>query len=400
MERKLRIGFLTPYYPPKVIGGMEISLWNIAEELASQGHTVRVFTLRYGQTESAVDGENPRVFRFAWPSDRRMWPTRNPLAYRKLARLIVQTGEQLDLLDAYSIFPPGVMASRMMGVPAVISVRDAAVVDRGALKPKYDSALSYVLKRWRRASYRPSELAFSLYGLYLRASDRRAIAAADLVTFQSQALRQLLEGVYRRAVVIRSMQNRDLPAGDPPIIPGIDFRRDRVVTYAGRLGEGKGVGILLQAAEVLLSRGVTGIKFLFLGSGPLETKIRQTQFPEQIILGGKLPSEQALRVVRASAVAAIPSIIFENYPRMAVDSIALGTPVVGTTAGGIAEAIGEAGIIVPAGDVELLADAIVRAGLDDGFRATLRSKLKEQNVLHTPKVVAERLLQGYVRILR
>jgi glycosyltransferase involved in cell wall biosynthesis len=58
-----------------------------------------------------------------------------------------------------------------------------------------------------------------------------------------------------------------------------------------------------------------------------------------------------------------------------VESLALGTPVVATDVGGVAEVVrdGENGLLVPPGDPEALAGAIARLFGDEALAARLRA---------------------------
>lgn len=399
MPEAFRIGFVTPYYPPRVIGGMELSLWHLADTLAAAGHTVRVFTLNYGNGTSVTEGDNLRVYRFGWASDARLWPTKNPWAFRRFADAVVASGERLDLIDAYSLFPPGVIAARRLGIPAVVSVRDAAAIDRGTLHPRWLSGPAYIRQRLAQSSAPIAEFLFSLYGLYLRDVDGRAIASADGATFVSDALRRLFPKLPRHTSVVGSIAFRAAPIGPPPAIRGVDFARDDVVVYAGRLGLGKGVRALREAAEQLLARGRTNLKFLFLGSGPLESELRQSPRRERIIVGGRRSYDETLRALRAARLTVVPSQIFEGFPRVAVESIALGTPVVGTDAGGISEAIGAAGQVVPVGDTGALARAIASLAPDGPARQRALAALPEQAGWSTPEAVLGRVLAFYRSLL-
>jgi glycosyltransferase involved in cell wall biosynthesis len=64
---------------------------------------------------------------------------------------------------------------------------------------------------------------------------------------------------------------------------------------------------------------------------------------------------------------------FEGLPRAALQAIAAGIPVVATDTGGIAEVVvsGEGGVLVPVGDVEAAALAIVRLAADPEARQRL-----------------------------
>jgi glycosyltransferase involved in cell wall biosynthesis len=59
----------------------------------------------------------------------------------------------------------------------------------------------------------------------------------------------------------------------------------------------------------------------------------------------------------------------EALPLTALEMLACGTPVVAYGSGGISELLGDCGVVVPTGDVEALADALVRLSTDrDGLR--------------------------------
>lgn len=400
MKKALRVGFITPYYPPRVIGGMEISVSLLARALVRAGHTLRVFTLNYGSRETHVEGENPRIYRFGWPSDRRMWPTRNPFAYRRLARYIVATHEPLDIIDAYALFPPAIRLSKKLNIPAVVSVRDASVIDRGSAQPQFDRPFVYIQKRIRRAGkFSLPEFLYALYGLYLRSSDCRAIRRADMATFQSEALRDLLRGVWRKSVVIKSIALDALPQGKAPAISGIDFFKERVVLYAGRIADGKGVKVLYEAAQCLVAADYSDVKFLFVGTGPLQAYLEHGPLGNRAVFPGRLSHEATLRLIQKSTVTVIPSKIFENFPRLAIESIALGVPVIGTRMGGIPEAIGSAGILVPPDDVIALSHALKTVLTQPQIRTQLQNEARKQAQYHTPEYVVQKILHMYFQLI-
>jgi glycosyltransferase involved in cell wall biosynthesis len=81
-----------------------------------------------------------------------------------------------------------------------------------------------------------------------------------------------------------------------------------------------------------------------------------------------------LELLRA-ADAAILTSRWENFPHSVVEALAVGTPVIATTTGGVAEVVrdGENGLLVAAGDAHELARALRRFFSDDEMRAHLRA---------------------------
>jgi len=79
-----------------------------------------------------------------------------------------------------------------------------------------------------------------------------------------------------------------------------------------------------------------------------------------------LSAEMAAAYAGAS-ICVVPS-LYEGFGLPVVEAMASGTPVIATDGGALPEVVGDAGVIVPAGDAEALRQAI-DALLRDGARA-------------------------------
>ena len=81
-----------------------------------------------------------------------------------------------------------------------------------------------------------------------------------------------------------------------------------------------------------------------------------------------------LRLFRA-ADASVLSSAWENFPHTLVEALAVGTPVVATSVGGVPEIVrdGENGLLVPPGDPAALAAALRRFLGDAELRERLRA---------------------------
>src|SRR4029077_19900044 len=124
--------------------------------------------------------------------------------------------------------------------------------------------------------------------------------------------------------------------------------------------------------------GADGVQLVIAGEGPdrepLEGRARELGVAERVRFIGAQPREHVLELFHA-ADAAILSSSWENFPHTVVEALAVGTPVIATDVGGVAEVVrdGENGLLVPAGDASALADAVRRYFTDDGLRSTLRT---------------------------
>lgn len=146
----------------------------------------------------------------------------------------------------------------------------------------------------------------------------------------------------------------DAPPGPPSAAP-------RLINI-GRLVEQKGQLILVEAAALLLARGVD-FEVVLIGGGPLreslEARIRELGLGDRVRLAGWMSGEQIRRQLLDSRGLVLPS-FGEGLPVVIMESLALRRPVISTYVAGIPELVrpGETGWLVPAGDVEALAGAM------------------------------------------
>jgi glycosyltransferase involved in cell wall biosynthesis len=108
-----------------------------------------------------------------------------------------------------------------------------------------------------------------------------------------------------------------------------------------------------------------------------------------------------LELFRA-ADASILSSIWENFPHTVVEALAVGTPVLATTTGGVAEVVtdGVNGLLVPSRDVGALAAAIRRYFDDDDLRERLRAHAAESVEQYAPDRVFGTLEATLERVAR
>ena len=79
-----------------------------------------------------------------------------------------------------------------------------------------------------------------------------------------------------------------------------------------------------------------------------------------------------LRLFRAADASLLPS-SWENFPHTVVEALAVGSPVIATSVGGVPEVVhdGENGLLVEPGDPQALGEAISRFFSDAGLRTRL-----------------------------
>lgn len=134
-----------------------------------------------------------------------------------------------------------------------------------------------------------------------------------------------------------------------------------IVLFLGRLGKRKGVYDLLDAASVVVQR-FPKARFLLGGDGEVdEVKRRITTLglTGNFSCLGWIRGKEKEGLLESASIFVLPSYA-EGQPMGVLEAMAYGVPIVGSSAGGIPEAVGddEAGFIVEAGNSKALAARI------------------------------------------
>jgi glycosyltransferase involved in cell wall biosynthesis len=163
-----------------------------------------------------------------------------------------------------------------------------------------------------------------------------------------------------------------------------------LVVCVGRLSRQKGQDLLLDAWPEVSGR-VEGAELVLVGSGPEESALRRR--------GARLAGAQTdVRGWLAAAdVVVVPS-RWEGLAYVVLEAMALGRPVVATRVAGMAEALGDAGTIVPPEDPDSLADALARRLVDPAGAPGARERVERlYSIARATNAMAElysELLEG------
>jgi glycosyltransferase involved in cell wall biosynthesis len=158
--------------------------------------------------------------------------------------------------------------------------------------------------------------------------------------------------------------------------------RGFIVGYAGRLVEEKGVDLLLESLS-----GLEGTwRSYVLGAGPalvaLQSQAKRLGFADRVSFDAQIPSSQMPAYYQQLDALVIPSRTRPNWKeqfgRVIVEAMACGVPVIGSDSGEIPHVIGDAGLIFPEGQVDVLRAHLARLLGDPNLRADLSRRGRER----------------------
>ncbi|OMC34522.1 alpha-(1-2)-phosphatidylinositol mannosyltransferase [Mycobacterium sp. GA-1841] len=216
------------------------------------------------------------------------------------------------------------------------------------------------------------------------------IAVSDL------ARRWQMEALGSDAVEIPN--GVDVPSfANAPRLDGYP-RPGRSVLFLGRFDEPrKGMAVLLGALPKL-ARRFTDIEILIVGRGD-EDALREEagELAGHLRFLGQVDDDAKAAAMRSADVYCAPNLGGESFGIVLVEAMAAGTPVVASELDAFNRVLdgGQAGRLVPIGDAEALADALIEVLDDADLRARYIDKATERVARYDWSVVAGQILRVY-----
>lgn len=154
------------------------------------------------------------------------------------------------------------------------------------------------------------------------------------------------------------------------------------------------------AAFRLLLRNHPGARMTIAGSGPqraeLEALAEKLGIAGKVCFAGLLEREQIVALYRSARIALNPSRV-DNMPNSVLEALACGVPVVSTDVGGVPYVVehGRTALLVPAGDAEAMAAAMLRVLSEPGLASSLAEAGLRQARRYDWPVVRNAWLEAY-----
>lgn len=179
---------------------------------------------------------------------------------------------------------------------------------------------------------------------------------------------------------------------------GINKKYNKIVLFAGRLTENKGIDILLKSAKKY-ENGNT-LTIIAGGGGllkDLKKQVEELQLRDIIFVGDRI-QEDLNKLYNIADVLAVPSRV-EGFGLVAIEALACGTPVVATNQGGMTDFINEqVGALVDVEDDVMLEKEISKILKEERVfnRETLANYAKER---YSEEKVIQNLIELYENVI-
>lgn len=176
-------------------------------------------------------------------------------------------------------------------------------------------------------------------------------------------------------------------------VPGVERAGDLV--FLGRLVTEKGIDILLHALGLLRTKDLRP-RLTIVGSGselqPMQELASSLGIQEQVRFVGPKRGAELAEILNQHKILVVPSRYDEPFGVVALEGIACGCVVVGSSGGGLPEAIGPCGLTFPNGDVEALAKVLEKMLCEPAERQRLLANAPAHLVRFHPTTIANAYL--------
>lgn len=358
----MKILYANKFFFPK--GGAEISLFLLERLLCEMGHEAVHFSMQDERNNpspwsdyfvsnvnyngGAAHGRLKAAARMFWSRE----------VTRKVRLLVKETKPDVAILNNvyHQLGPSLLSALDRLGVPMIMFARDGKLV-----------CPAYTMLRERR----PCELCSG--GRFYQAARHGcggSISRGALLALESYWQHDIFKSWPKLKAIVSPSEflankMRDMGLQQeivvhrnvvPRVAPAEKSVERQTVGFVGRLSQEKGIDVLIHAASCCPE-----LEFRIVGEGPEEQHVRhivKATGTTNVTLLGAMTAAQLQAEMRTWRLGVCPSIWYENCPRVVLEALALGIPVIGADIGGIPELVSNAGLLVEPGNSARLSEAI------------------------------------------
>jgi glycosyltransferase involved in cell wall biosynthesis len=390
---------LAQSYAP-IVGGVERMVEDLSGELSRRGHQVSVVTLRQpggepeprreGVTVHAIGSLVHRVPAMKLDAERHHAPPLpDPEIAFELRRLLRR--ERPDVVHAHNWLVNSYLPlDRDSGPALVLSMHDYGLVcaTKRFLNRGSDCTGPRTGKCIRCAGDYYGRLKGAGVAIGTRLAEPRLRRAVDVFLPVSTAVRDRcgLENELHR-VVPNFIRELPPPVEDDPRLDGLPA--GPFILYVGDVTIDKGGGQLIEAYKTLEG----SLPLVLIG----RCYLKELEGMPGVHALGPMPHALAIEALRRSLFTVIPSLLPETFGLAALETAAVGKPIVASKIGGLIDVVvdGETGLLVLPGSRDDLAAAMRRLLDDESLRAKMAEAARRRAAEFRPDAIVPRFEEAY-----
>lgn len=333
---KLKICLFTSSFLPE-IGGLEVAVDNLAQQLSMLGHQPVLFTQRPRNIQGTVERSYP-IIHYERPLSTTWFPYSVQIALQRL-----HVKHRFDVIHAHQAYMPGYIAARVgrkYRIPTVITCHGGDVAPRGRYRKRWISRRRIV---WA-----------------LKYSD----AVTSVGNWLANEVKVLTDNSIRAMVINNGIILPEDKVDYKSVPESLKMLKDKqFIMTLGRLRKHKGLDLLLKAIKQLLAEGKDVPYLVITGDGrereTLEQFVTDNNLTEHVgFVGNMLGKEKNWLLARCKFL--IQPSRSEALGITVLEAMSYGKAVLATAVGGLPELVfsNQNGLLVETENVAALAKGL------------------------------------------
>lgn len=386
MDRQIRLCIVSPLFHPN-IGGPGRQAYTMASELNNRGITLMVITRKL---DIEIPDLDVKIHRVRTPMPQRYTLSEFTFlnflisAFFSLGMMVrlFQWRKRFDIVQFY-----GASLPLLISLPLLKILKKKIVAKLSGAKPGMEAG--------------------SFEGFILKPFLSRVFSLVDNFIIMSDELKhRLLVENYPETKVVKIPNGVDIKLFSPfdtekreKLRKDFEISDKKVFVYAGRLVDGKGLDLLLEAVKLIMDKDKT-VYLLLLGEGPIKTRLEDKAsslgISDNVYFRGNV--DNVYEYLNMSDIFVFPS-FSEGMPNSLLEAMACGLPVIASRIGGVVDVVedGKSGILFEPGDVSGLASAMVRLLRDEELRQRLGTEARKRIV---DNFSIDRVADEYIKLYK
>jgi glycosyltransferase involved in cell wall biosynthesis len=306
---------------------------------------------------------------------------------RRAVKFLRANRQRYDLVHDNQSLSYGMLEIQAMGIPLVTTLHHPITSDlRIALRAARRWYQRLLIRRWHS---------------FLRMQKKVVGRLENIVTVSERSRLDIAEDFDIHVEGVGLVYN-GIDTEEFRPLPDVSRRPWRLMATASADAPLKGLRFLLKAYARLLER-YPQLELLVVGQprpgGDTERLLQRLGLAGKVQFVSGISTAQMVRYYAEATMAVVPS-VYEGFGLPAGEAMACGVPVVSTDGGALPEVVGDAGVVVPAANVNELAAAITALLEDPARREALgRAGRKRIDELFCWRVTAGQMTGYYREVL-
>jgi glycosyltransferase involved in cell wall biosynthesis len=366
---KKKIVHIGNYNPYEVDGGIEVATYNICNILGQQGLNVELLCCSL-HNDSIIQKKYFKIINLNYSKKLFELPIISPIAIIKMFNEI----KSADIVHIHYPNPATTLIAsffaKLLNKKYVVTIHthigiDDSSINRGILyKP-----LSYINNK--------------LFLNFALINAQKILTPSPFFLKKSRYTNRFDNKSYivPNGVDI-DLFNLDI---DPEIVRTKLNITDKMILFLGSLNsshKGKGLLILLDAFKKVVEKSSYKVKLVIVGEGDLKqfymNYAKDIGVDNTVIFTGRVLSEDLPKYYAAADVFVLPSTWNESFGIVLIEAMACGTPVIGSDIGGIPFVIGNAGILIPPNDPNILYNELNNILINENLAIQIGNNCRKQ----------------------